>query len=95
MLFTTEMLLTTYIQMQHVSDKIKVFNVFRVQKEAMRQTSIQLEKEGEQKVEKLNNQMDGIIRRTDKEIKNLKNEEANLKKMISERDEVGCRVLRA
>ena len=81
--------------MQHVSYKIKVFNVFRVQKEAMRQSNIQLEKEGEQKIEKLNSQMDGIIRRTDKEIKNLKNEEANLKKMISERDEVEFRVLRA
>ena len=54
----------------------------------MRQSSLQLEKEGEQKIEKLNNQMDGIIRRTDKEIKNLKNEEANLKKIISDRDEV-------
>ena len=54
----------------------------------MRQSTIQLEKEGEQKIEKLNNQMDGIIRRTDKEIKNLKNEEANLKKIISDRDEV-------
>ena len=62
--------------------------LYRVQKEAMRQSTIQLEKEGEQKIEKLNNQMDGIIRRTDKEIKNLKNEEANLKKIISDRDEV-------
>ena len=60
----------------------------RVQKEAFRQTSLQLEKEGELKVEKLNSQMDGIIKRTDKEIKNLKNEEANLKKMMSEQNEV-------
>ena len=60
----------------------------RVQKEAFRQASMQLEKEGELKVEKLNSQMDGIIKRTDKEIKNLKNEEANLKKMMSEQNEV-------
>ena len=60
----------------------------RVQKEAFRQAGLQLEKEGELKVEKLNSQMDGIIKRTDKEIKNLKNEEANLKKMMSEQNEV-------
>ncbi|XP_063678495.1 ninein-like [Bolinopsis microptera] len=59
----------------------------RVQKEAFRQASLQLEKESELKVEKLNNQTDGIIKRTDKEIKNLKNEEANLKKMMNEQNE--------
>ena len=32
--------------------------------------------------------MDNIIRRTDKEIKSLRSEEASVKKMISERDEV-------
>ena len=32
--------------------------------------------------------MDGIIKRTDREIKSLKNEEATLKKVIAEKDEV-------
>ena len=47
-----------------------------------------MEKESEQKIEKLNNQIDNVIKAKDKEIKQYKNEEANYKKIIIEKEGV-------